>query len=89
MKDVIEAYLEKHGIPVTRENYVQLNTLGDESGREPLDGENEAELPDHLHRIQNQETNEEPEPETDETNETNWVQAFEDSIKNHEDNKGE
>lgn len=51
--DIIVDYLKKHNIPVTRENYVALNTLGDETGKTVLDGENEAELPEELQKGEN------------------------------------
>ena len=42
-------WLQAHGIPVTRENYLALNFLGTtHSPDEPLDGEIEAELPREL-----------------------------------------
>lgn len=48
MKDYTLEYLEKNKIPVTRENYVGLNWLGDLDPKEPLPAELEAELPDDL-----------------------------------------
>ena len=39
---------EKNSIPVTRKNYVALNTMGDENGEDLLDAELEAELPAEL-----------------------------------------
>ena len=43
--------LEKFGIPVTRENYLQL-AFGGNPPKEPLDGEIEAELPKELQKPQ-------------------------------------
>ncbi len=33
---------------MTRENYVSLDTLGDETGEDVLEGENEADIPEDL-----------------------------------------
>ncbi|VVB50952.1 Uncharacterised protein [uncultured archaeon] len=46
--DLLLSYLKKHGISPDRQQYVKAATMGDEGGREVLDGENEAELPEHL-----------------------------------------
>jgi hypothetical protein len=48
VSDLVLEYMKKHDIPVTRENYVSLNTLGDADGGQLLEGENEAELPEDL-----------------------------------------
>lgn len=48
MSDLLLEYLKKHNIPVTRENYVTLATLGDQNGSEPLGAELESELPEGL-----------------------------------------
>jgi hypothetical protein len=44
--------LRKHGIPVTRENYLRLSFMGNPP-EEPLDGELESELPRELQRNEN------------------------------------
>lgn len=41
-------YLKKNDIPVTRENYVALNWMGDYSADKPLPAELEASLPASL-----------------------------------------
>lgn len=51
--DYILEYLKENKIPVTRENYILVNSLGDNDGSQPLDAEDEAELPEEL-QIQNQ-----------------------------------
>lgn len=48
MKDPIVEYLKSKGIPVTRENYITLDTLGDHDGEGMLDAEQESELPEEL-----------------------------------------
>jgi hypothetical protein len=47
ISDSTVAWLKEHGIPVTRENYLRLQFLGNPPD-EPLDGEIEAELPRFL-----------------------------------------
>lgn len=47
MRDAILSIMRKLGIPLTRENYIQLAYLG----RPQLDAEAEANLPDELHDI--------------------------------------
>ena len=47
-KDGTVRLLVEHGIPVTRENYIRLASLGSVNPDEPLDGELEAELPEEL-----------------------------------------
>ena len=46
--DLLLDYLKRHGINPNRTQYVKASTMGDEGGHEVLDGENEAELPEHL-----------------------------------------
>jgi len=46
--DFVLEWMKKNNIPVTRENYVALNTLGDADGSDMLDAEQEAELPAEL-----------------------------------------
>lgn len=41
-------YLQKHNIPVTRENYISLNWMGDYPADQPLPAELEASLPKEL-----------------------------------------
>lgn len=48
MKDYTLEYLKKNNIPVTRENYVGLNFLGDYDPKEALPAELEADLPKEL-----------------------------------------
>lgn len=48
MSDWLLEWMKKNNIPVTRKNYVTLNSLGDEYGKDMLDAENEAELPQEL-----------------------------------------
>lgn len=48
MKDIIVEYLKSKGIPVTRENYIALDSLGDHDGKSMLEAEQEAELPEQL-----------------------------------------
>jgi len=48
VSDPVTEYLKKLGIPVTREAYVSLNSLGDADGSEMLPAEEEAELPEEL-----------------------------------------
>ena len=48
MSDLLFEYMKRHGIPVTRENYVSFNSLGDADGKDMLDAELEAELPEEL-----------------------------------------
>ena len=43
------AYMKKHRIPITRENYLAIEYMGNPP-EEPLDGEIEAELPPSLQR---------------------------------------
>ena len=45
--DYVKAYLEKTGVPVTRRNYVSLNTPGADYDK-PLPAELEAEIPEEL-----------------------------------------
>lgn len=47
MDHVLE-YMKKNNIPVTRENYVLINWLGEYSADEELPAELEAELPTEL-----------------------------------------
>jgi hypothetical protein len=48
VSDLLLEYMRRRGIEINRENYLQLATLGDESGAEMLDAELEAELPQEL-----------------------------------------
>ena len=48
MKDIVLDYMKKKGIPATRENYVALDTLGDQDGKGVLPAEQEADLPEEL-----------------------------------------
>jgi hypothetical protein len=48
MDDSIVAYLKKLNIPVTRENYIAVNWMGDYPADEPLPAELEASLPKEL-----------------------------------------
>lgn len=42
--DIIIDYLKKKGIPVTRENYVALDSLGQNKASDDLGAEKEADL---------------------------------------------
>jgi hypothetical protein len=46
--DAIIKYLEKLGLPITRDNYVLLNWVGDADPKQPLPAELEASLPKNL-----------------------------------------
>ena len=48
MIDHVLEYMKKNSIPLTRENYINLNFSGDEDPSKPLDAELEAELPKEL-----------------------------------------
>ena len=48
MRDMIVDYLKKLGLPVTRENYVKTNWMGDLDPKMPLSAELEASLPKDL-----------------------------------------
>lgn len=48
MADKIIEYLKDNDIPVTRENYIGLNWMGDYDPSEPLPPELEMELPEEL-----------------------------------------
>ena len=48
--DLLLGYLKRHGIDPSRTQYVKAATMGDEGGHEVLDGENEADLPEHLQK---------------------------------------
>lgn len=48
MADFTLQYMKDHKIPVTRENYVELNWVGRYDGSKPLPAELEAELPEEL-----------------------------------------
>lgn len=48
MSDYTLEYLQKHNIPVTRENYIAINWMGDYPGDQPLPAELEASLPTEL-----------------------------------------
>jgi hypothetical protein len=52
-------YLKKSGIPVTRENYVGLNWLGDYDPAKPLPAELEASLPAEIQMKGDENTQEE------------------------------
>ena len=54
MDHVLE-HMKKRGIPITRENYLFWNWLGDPPP-EPLDPELEAELPEELQRWKTRKT---------------------------------
>jgi hypothetical protein len=56
-KDITLDALKRRNMPVTRENYILMNWMGDYDPSEPLPAELEAELPDFL-----QLDAEEPEP---------------------------
>jgi hypothetical protein len=47
-KDPIIEYMKENDIPVTRDNYIGLNWLGDYDPSEPLPAELEADLPEEL-----------------------------------------
>jgi len=51
--DIVKAYLEKNGVPVTRENYIGLAFAGDYDPKEPLPGELEASLPAEIQLKEN------------------------------------
>jgi len=48
MKDYTLEYLKTHHIPVTRENYIGLDFLGDYDPKEMLPAELEAALPKEI-----------------------------------------
>lgn len=48
MKDLTVEYLKENGLPVTRENYINTNWLGEYDPAEPLPAELEASLPEEL-----------------------------------------
>ena len=43
MKSAVLEYMKQHNIPLTRENYLQINYMGNPP--EKLDAEQEAEIP--------------------------------------------
>ena len=47
MDSVVE-YLKKLNLPVTRENYIAINWMGDYPANKPLPAELEASLPEEL-----------------------------------------
>lgn len=56
--DIILKYMEENHIPVTRENYIEINSMGDQDPNEEMDPELEAELPEEL-QFKNQKPKEE------------------------------
>jgi hypothetical protein len=56
MKDYTLEYLKTHHIPITRENYIGLDFLGDYDPKEMLPAELEAGLPKEL-QIENKKEN--------------------------------
>lgn len=48
MKDYVLDYLKENNLPVTRENYINVNWMGDYDPAEPLPAELEASLPEEL-----------------------------------------
>lgn len=48
MVDYVMNYLKEHNIPVTRENYIEINWMGEVDPKQPLPAELEAEMPESL-----------------------------------------
>ena len=59
MVDYVMNYLKEHNIPVTRENYIEINWMGDYDPSKPLPAELEAELPSALQMQDEEETDNE------------------------------
>lgn len=49
-------YLKENNLPVTRENYINVNWMGDYDPAEPLPAELEASLPEEL-QLKGEESN--------------------------------
>ena len=49
---IVLDYMKKHNIPLTRENYLQINYMGDVP--EELDAEAEAEIPEEIRSSSNE-----------------------------------
>lgn len=50
-------YMKENNIPLTRENYIEINWMGDYKADEPLPAELEAELPKQFQLQPNAEQN--------------------------------
>ena len=48
MIDHVIDYMKKNDIPVTRENYIEINWMGEVDPKQPLPAELEAEMPEAL-----------------------------------------
>lgn len=46
--DYVKTFLEKHGIPLTRDSYIRLNWPGRDLNKEPLLAEELTELPEEI-----------------------------------------